>query len=81
MLLINLVRASVTPNKTKRRNNDIMKSERETETSMRFFHYRETLVEMAASTTVVAAFSAANTTASPLFSLFQTFNNTVLQYY
>jgi hypothetical protein len=28
---------------------------------------------MAASTTVLAAFSAANTAASPLFSLFQTF--------
>jgi hypothetical protein len=49
--------------------------ERERE-SMCFFHYRETLVDMAASTTVVVAFSAANTTASPLFSLFQTFKNT-----
>ena len=38
-------------------------------------HYRETLVDKAASTTVAAAFSAANTTASPLFPVFQTFRN------
>jgi hypothetical protein len=37
-----------------------------------FIPYLETLVAMAASTTVDAAFSAARITASPLFSLFQT---------
>jgi hypothetical protein len=44
-------------------------------------HYRETLVDTAASTTADAAFSAATITASLLFSAFQTYRIVALQIY